>query len=402
MIEGGRISSKQLTLIMISQVIATAVIFLPGISAKEARESAWISPVVAMVLGIVMAVVVVTLTLRHPGKTIVQYAPDIVGRIPGKIIGLLYAWWFLHLSAIVIREFAEFLITAIMVETPIIVFIIFIILVSTYAVNSGLEVVARTNEFLMPLVIGSVVMIVALVTKDMKFNNLLPVLEKGWTPVLRGAYAPTSWMGETVALVMLLPYLNKPREGYKAVIAALIVVCICLVIMAAAGVAVFGAKELGRMEFPIFNLARVIRIAAFLERIDAVVMALWVSGVYMKVTVTYYCGVIATAQALNLRRYQPILLPYAILLGVLTIVLYDNVIELVTSLGKVYPPYAISTFQFGIPLFLLVVSLIRGKGAKQQPDGQQTDRQPKPASTAQKQQRGKFLQGGSRRWRVKR
>lgn len=392
MIEGGRVSSKQLTLMMISQVIATAVIFLPGISAKEAHESGWISPIIATALGIVMAVTVVNLTLRYPGKTIVQYAPDIVGRIPGKIIGFLYAWWFLHLAAIVIREFAEFLITAIMVETPLIVFIIAIIIVSTYAVNSGLEVVARTNEFLMPLVIGSIIMIVALVSKDMKFTNLLPVLEKGWGPVFKGAYAPTSWMGETVAMAMLLPYLNKPKEGYKAVITALLIVGISLVIAAAAGVAVFGAEELARMEFPVFSLARIIRIAAFLERIDAVVMALWVSGVYMKVTVTYYCGVLAAAQALNLKRYQPILLPYAILLGVLTVVLYDNVIELVSSLGKVYPPYAISTFQFGIPLLLLVVSLIRGKGAQPPAAGHQAGRQG-----------GKFLQGGSRqRWRVKR
>ncbi len=361
MIEEGRISTTQLTLMMISQVIATAVIFLPGISAKEAKESAWISALVAAGVGILIAVTVVNLTLRYPGKTIVQYAPEIIGRIPGRILGILYAWWFLHLNAIVIREFAEFLVTAIMTDTPIMVFIIAIVVVSTYAVNSGLEVVARSNEFLMPFTIGSIVMIVLLVTKDMRFIHLLPVLEKGWGPIFKGAYSPASWMGETVAMAMLLPYLNNPRQGYKAVITALVIVGILLGISAVAGVAVFGAEELGRMEFPVFNLARYIRIAAFLERIDAVVMALWVTGVYMKVTVIYYCGILCTAQAFNLKRYQPILLPYAILLGVLTVLLYENVIELVNSLAKVYPPYAISTFQFGIPLFLLVVSVIRGR-----------------------------------------
>jgi len=212
-------------------------------------------------------------------------------------------------------------------------------------------------------------------------------------------------------MAMLLPYLNKPQEGYKAVITALIIVGISLVISSAAGVAVFGAPELARMEFPVFSLARIIRIAMFLERIDAVVMALWVSGVYMKVTVIYYCGVLSAAQALNLKRYQPILLPYAILLGVLTVLLYDNVIELVSSLGKVYPPYAISTFQFGIPLFLLIVSLIRGKkgttapAAGKQAAGRLASGQlsGERVSTTQEPSAGKFLQGGNRqrRWRVK-
>jgi spore germination protein KB len=79
-------------------------------------------------------------------KTIIQYSETIAGRIPGKLIGLIYCGFFIYIDAVILREFADFFTSVFFPETPLVFFSISIILASIYAVRQGLEVIARVNE----------------------------------------------------------------------------------------------------------------------------------------------------------------------------------------------------------------------------------------------------------------
>src|SRR5690606_18598848 len=66
--------------------------------------------------------------------------------------------------------------------------------------------------------------------------------------------------------------------------------------------------------FPIMDTARYVNVADFFENMDSAVMAVWVIGVYVKVSMFYYATVLGTAQWLNLTSYQPLILPVGMLI----------------------------------------------------------------------------------------
>ena len=363
MIEGGKISSRQLLWLLITTILSTAILFLPSIVVAEAKQDGWLSAIFATFVGLLVVLVVSTLGLRFPQQTIVEYSEIILGRFLGKIVGLVFIWFFLHMSAIVVREFAEFMVVSFMPKTPLMVFILTFVLLSAFVLRGGIEVIARTNEVFFPVVFFLIIIVTILVVKDADFTRLMPVLERGISPVLKGTLIPSGWQGEIVVLAFLLPYLNRIHEGRRAGSLALLVVGFFLVLAEVLTVAVFGAEVAARTLFPTFDMVRYISIAEFLEHLDPFFMIFWIGSVFIKITLFYYITCLAIAQWLNLRDYKPITLPVGTIISALSVLLFDNITELVNFIAKVWGPYALS-IQLGIPALLLVVAMLRRQGKR--------------------------------------
>lgn len=363
MLEQGKIDSNQAIMLLASMVLSTAILTVPAFVIKFARQDAWLSIMTSILVGLLIAMLVVSLSLRFPGKTLFEYAEEILGKAPGKLIGLLYIWWFLHTNALIIDEFASFLCTAMMPNTPTIVFFIAVVAVAAYAVRNGLEVLSRYNQLFLPIVLGLLFIVLILTTKDMKAARLLPVFDTGLVPVLKGATVPASWLGEVVVLAMIIPFLNKPNEAYRVAALATLFTGLVLTACTLAVVAIFGPVTSGHFVFPVYNAVRVVSIANFLERLESVIVAVWVFGGFAKVGVFYYAAVLGSAQWLGLKSYQPLVAPVGVILVALAL-LCRNIAYLLDFTSRVWPPYSLSVYEAGIPLVMLIVALIRKKGGK--------------------------------------
>lgn len=361
MLEGGKISSRQAIWLLSITILSTAILFLPSISAEIAAQDAWISVLVATAWGIVMSLLLAALMMRFPRHTIVEYSEIIAGRLPGKLLGLGYTWYFLHVNAIIIREFGELLVSVFLPQTPVIVFNVMIIILAAVAVRSGLEPLGRLNEWLFILIVTILFFLLALNAPLINMANLQPVLERGWSPVLKGAAHPAAWLGEIILLAMIFPFLSRPQEGYRIVIWINLIVGGCLLASLLVALTVLSPELSGRFTFPIVELARMVTLGEFFERIEALVMVIWVGGTFVKISLFHYATVMAAAQWFKLGDYRPLVIPLGTLAAILSDSLFPDVTGLLFFLGATFPPYAISTFQGGIPLLLLALALLRGK-----------------------------------------
>ena len=66
--------------------------------------------------------------------------------------------------------------------------------------------------------------------------------------------------------------------------------------------------------YPLMLVARYISIADFFEHLESIVMAIWVVGAFVKISVFYYAATLGTAQWLNLSDYRPVVWPLGILI----------------------------------------------------------------------------------------
>ncbi|MDH7479641.1 MAG: endospore germination permease [Syntrophomonadaceae bacterium] len=364
MLEPGKIDSRQAAMLMVSLVLPTAIFTVPGITVKTARQDAWVSILAATLAGLLIALLVANLSLRFPGKTLFEYAEEILGKAPGKAVGLLYLWWFLHTNSIIISEFSSFLCTAILPKTPFIVLHVVTIFVVAYLVRSGLEVLSRFNQIFLPLVLGLLVVVFILAATEMKAVRLLPVLDARPAEILKGAAVPLSLLGEIVAFAMIAPYLNRPRAACRVAALATLFTGFFMLLTTLVAIAVFGPHATGKMIFSTYNSVRVISIANFLERLETVVVMAWVFGGFAKIGIFYYAAVLGSAQWLGLSDYRPLVAPVGVILVALAVISCRNVVEMVDFIAVTWPPYSLSIFELGMPLALLTVALLRGKGAK--------------------------------------
>jgi len=360
LLEGGKIDGRQAVYLSITYIVATTLLGVAAITTSFARHDAWISSILATVLSIPVAWLVVKLSSLFPGKTFIEYQEEILGKYLGKITGLIYVVFFIHICSVMIREFGDFIMAAFFEDTPILVFHIIVVAMGAYTVRHGLEVLARVNQIFLPFIILSVVIIIFLTIPELDFKRLLPVLDTSPVNIIKGSITPLAWHSEILALAMIIPFLTKPDESGKIAYKSLAMVGFIFLIVTAGSIATFG-ELVAFMSYPFLNTARIINIAKFIDRLDPLIMVIWLAGGFVKITFFYYIAVLGSAQLFKLNSYRPLVLPIGIILVAMAVAVGENSIQIAHFLSHIFPVYG-TFFQAAIPFLLLVIALFRKQG----------------------------------------
>lgn len=357
--EDGKISNRQATLLVISTILSTSIIFLPTVMYREAAQDSWLSVILVTGFALGVGLIITALGKRFPKQTVIQYSEQLVGSLLGKLIGMVYIAFFIFMTALILREFSTVMLIVFFDQTPMIFITISMMLTCAYAVRCGLEVLARVNEILLPIILVFLLLVFAFISPEMNLDNLTPVLERGIYPVLTGAYPATLFFAQAAILLMFIPFLNRPQQARGTVIRAVAVVGGFQLLAMVASIAYLGTR-MAREQFPVMVLAQEISVAQLIERVEPVAMFIWVFGVSIKVSVFYFCAVLAASQAFKLREYKSLVLPTGVVITLLSIVLWENILELRETL-LMATPYFLAVL-VALPLALLLIAVLRGKG----------------------------------------
>jgi len=378
MIERGKISSSQLAKMMYLSILSTYILVAPAFISQYAGRDMWISPLWASLVGMLTVAIAYALHTRHPGQTVIQYSVTLLGPFLGKLVGFLYLFYYLFLSGVIVREYGEFVIGAFFTRTPIVVVMGSILLISAFAARGGVEVVGRLAELFVPVFVAVVALFIVLILPELDPKNMLPILEHGFAPSLKGAFVPQGWMSELFLLAFLLPFLTDRQNGMKSGLIVVVFVTATLTIANLATLWLFGDIT-SRLTFPTYRAVQYIDVAQFLQNIDALVMALWVSSVFVKIAVFHYVLVLGTAQWLGLSDYRPLALPLALLVLIMAVWSAPGFSQLLRFIGTALPVYK-TVMQILLPLVLLLVSALRRRRSPL-PGVESVDRSAGTAST---------------------
>lgn len=357
--EKGKISAFQMGIMMYPTILATAILIVPSITAKYAKNDMWLSPIWASLTGYLTVYLAFRLHRLYPKQTPIQYSERILGKILGKVVGFSILFFYLHALGSIGREYAEFIVGAFLTQTPISLVIATLILLCGFTVRGGVEVIGRSAQLFFPVFVFPLVVMIFLLMPELDPENILPVLEQGMKPSLLGAIVPMSWFSQVFLISFLLPFLTDQVKGKKWGMISVLAVMLTLVITNLIVLFIFGG-DTSSMVYPLMAVARYISIADFFENMESAVMAIWVVGAFVKVSVFYYAAALGTAQWLNLSDFRPIVLPLGFLISLISFWDVPNFPELVHYLETVLPFYG--TFvQTGIPAFLLLIAVIRNR-----------------------------------------
>jgi spore germination protein KB len=359
MIESGKISPFQLGVAVFMFALGSAAVLMPSILSSIAKQDAWISVLLGIIVEILFISLWNRLSRKYPNESMIQVSERILGKWLAKCVGLLYVGFFLYLSALVLRNLGDFITTNVLVQTPMqFVHIVFMIPV-IYGAYLGLEVIARASEVLFPWVIIILLITTFLLVKDIDLSKLLPILPDGWQKPVKGMYPLIGFpISELVLFMMIFPFVTRQDKIKKYVSLFAILASLVGTLIAITTLSVLGVEITARSTFSVFDLAKEIKIGKFFERVEVLVGGIWVITIFVKLSFCFYAANLASAQLFNLKSYRVTILPYGLLVIPFSLIVYHNAAESSSFIAGAYPIYALFHGLF-IPACLLVIAKIR-------------------------------------------
>jgi spore germination protein KB len=350
--EKARISGLQLFLLMTGFLLGSRLIINPG---TEAKADGWLAILISGTGGLLLITLYSLIVLLNPSRTLVEILRDRFGNAIGSVVAVFYIWYFIHLASLVFRDFGSFLVTTTYPRTPMEVIIALFALSIIYAANSGIEVMGRISEILVPFIPFLSTIIGASIVTTHDFTAFLPVLENGIKPVIKESLNLLTFpFGEAVVFLTIFPYLNNKRHLKKITTLSTLLVTVLFLYIFFRNIIILESHFLEQATF-VPHLTSVLFPGINLEPLFDVITII---GGGIKITCAIYAAVISLSQLTGAKDYRIFTSCIVAFSVILSLWIHENIFELFSWTGNVWAYYSIP-FQVVIPFILLLFSLFK-------------------------------------------
>ena len=359
-----KISLSQLFVLLFSFQIGTAIVV--GI-ANQAKQDAWIAVLLASFIGIGLIQFYSFILLKMPNKNFFEILEECFGRKISIFLSIAYIEYFIYDACFIVRDFCELIKIVILPKTPMEVISITFMLVISYILYMGIEVLGRSAEIFFPLSVLFLILIMLFlfISGSVNLENLQPILADGFKPIIKSIFPGllTFPNGELIVILIIGAYVTQIKKIKKigtisVALSGLFLTCFTLI-----RISVLGFEMNEHATFPLLNATREISVAHFIERLDALVVFVMMIGVYIKASMFFYC-VLRGLEHITKFQYRPFIIPIAIQIALFIILFAANTTEYFQE-GLQFGAFVNIPFQFVIPflVFLVILWKNRKKGA---------------------------------------
>jgi spore germination protein (amino acid permease) len=360
------INTKQYIWILFVIITSFTALQIPGLLLFQAGRDAWLSVLAAWFLDVMLAVVYAYMGIRFPGENPIQYSISILGKVFGRLAGLLFITFSLIVCAGLMRGLAMYVGNVFLPNTPDKVVLLGAFIVIAYIARKGIEVIARICEILGPLYLISLIILPLLTFPDFHFEWLKPQLEQGGYPFLSGTPLILSYIGICIAMGWYSPICNRPENGFLAKFSSVSMGTFSILMVIFSCICCFGAEQAGNMINPGLQLVRLIRVSDYFERMEVIWTVVAVGAGIITAANAVWIFSLGVAQIAGVKSYKPLVYPSALLCYVLTLTSFPNNIAYMNFAFYIFPLVGV-LIESGLEIFLWIVAMITGKKGKSAP-----------------------------------
>jgi spore germination protein KB len=350
------------------QALAMVVMFnfgssvVMGVSTGVAQDS-WIALILGAVFSIPAACLCGRIATLNRGQCMFDAAVERMGKVLGKLFTALMVWYALHLSALVLRNFSEFIKISSLVETPQLPVGAIMVLTVAMLVRGGGKALGKWSVATLPIVLGIVVLTVILSVNVMHPDHFLPVFDHPFSEIAKDAFQTFSFPFAEAVLFMTMMDIVAPGDSvYKIALEGLALSALVFLIVVARNMMVLGTEMVAIEYFPSYSAARIINLGDFLSRIEGSISVNFMLAGVSKLAVCLIAASRGVARLFDISNWRRLVIPMALMTLMVSAIIYRNTMEMFAFV-KYYPYYAIP-FQIILPLALWVFSEISARREK--------------------------------------
>lgn len=265
------LTKKQLWALGSLAALSPLLRLVPEGNLRAAGTAGWLSPLAALPALLLYASLLRRLLALREGS---EPLSSLLHRSCGRAVIVLCGVWFLLYAAFLLRAGAERFYAALGVFTRWEPFALALLAAAIPAAAGGQKALGRAAQIFLAAVSGILLLVIVCAAPQMHWDQLRAVWIGNTQNILRGA-VPTANVG--AAALFLLAFLAPPGKfdarraaGFALRLAG------TAAILSALAAGIFGAELTTHLSHPFFVLLRNVRLSRAMERMEALISAVWV------------------------------------------------------------------------------------------------------------------------------
>lgn len=357
-----KISTWQLFWMFTTLEISMSIWLTISPTIEIAKQDAWISLAVAGFIGLAVTLILVRVSQRHSSHTLVEFAQKLFGKWVGKLISLMYIVVWYSVCADILRIFSLFIKQILFHDTPVWSISALMMAAMVYITFAGsVEAIARFSEMAGPLILTGIVITFALNIPNLHPLLLLPIYaDSGVIPILKGSLVNASFLGESMMIMMLTPFIAKPEKLLKPILLSICVPSLLAIVATIMVISTFGTNIGSSMYFPYFAMVRFINYLEFIQNMDVWIVFIWIFSVLVKLSIYLFINSYGTAQLFGIKKWRGMIVLTAPVIFAISLI-PANIFGILDYANFVWIQFIFPIFIVGFPVIFLLVSLIRGR-----------------------------------------
>ncbi|WAH43913.1 endospore germination permease [Alicyclobacillus fastidiosus] len=316
------LSNMQIFMIVIASTTAYGHFVYVHLAILFAGRDAWISLILACLLGLAIQYVQLTIAIGK-NESLVEHALSVFGKWVGGFISVIYILFFIVIVALTIKIVSDFM-GVIYPTTPPGVFLLAEFTVGAWAVYSGIEVIGRSLQVLLPLMMLLGIAASLLSTPDKDFTQIYPIFNQGITPVAQGALAFVAMLSELIGFGMIAPHAKNPEKLPKQSSMLVLVLLVLFLSPVTGPIMVFGETLAKNLSFPTYTEIQYIHITNIVERLDIIGVLLWTIGSFFRIAMFMFAAVKGISQLVGAKKETTFLIPVTLLCAAFSLSLMQS------------------------------------------------------------------------------
>lgn len=353
-----KISTIQVGVFVFNTILGVGILTLPSSMAKAVETDAWVLSIISGLINLIFIYFMCKVGEKYSEYGLVGTLKKFFGGFFGTLISIPVLAYFVIFTGIVVRIFAETMKLYLLVNTPLEFIILPILLLAVLLARSGVEPTARFFEATTPLQILVLFFLIILALSKADFSNVRPLFATPPMKYIEGIRTGTFAFAGFEVLLVLFPFIRKPKKAFKASAIALLSLTVVYTIVIIEVLAKFGAKQAASYIYPTMTMVQASEVpGGFIQRLEGVLMAMWVVFVFTTLVALIYSFSVIGGDVLRQsgrKHIIPLFLPVIYIVSLLG----ESIVDMF-KFGDMLTTYLGTYTIVALPFILYVISLFR-------------------------------------------
>jgi spore germination protein KB len=358
--DNGKISVRQSMILIILLFFAPTIRYIPIFTVQQAKHSAWLSPFIAVCFEVVYMLIWASFIKKYASKSYIDIVKDVVGKILGNVIIIMYFLWITFLLSYNVRMYVERILSSAMPNVSIYIILGSMLLLVGYVVKNGIITLAKMCEFFFILLAIIFVVYSILILPSLHMENLFPITYKDTLPTFIASFGIVSIFAYNILIFIFNDKIDHKGEFKKLSIQTTIILTIFSIFIIVIPLGIFGWSLLIKLPMPFLTSMMEISLYNIIERLEAGIIIYWMIADFSLIAIFVYSVMHMFRLSFKLSNVMPLKVIYIVGIFFLSLILAKSTLELKILSQTVITIYNI-IMGYAIPILIYIIAKIRKK-----------------------------------------
>ncbi|MDQ0201367.1 GerAB/ArcD/ProY family transporter [Neobacillus ginsengisoli] len=358
------ISSFQMFFFIVLTSIGDGILTFPNMVYKDARQASWISIFITGLLAGLLVLTYVYLNKQFPKQTIYEICMVVFGKWVGRIIIVGYILYFFLICININQMYLVTINNWILTSTPKWVILLLMLMLGIYLGKENLRIIVRFFQLSFWIIILLMLMNLGAIPY-LHWNYLLPFNGIPFVNILKGSNSSISSFLGFDSILIILPFVTgNLKSKLTSSFFSILFITVTYLYIILTCILFFSSKEMILIPQPILYLYKSLTIFGVIERLDLIVVALWIVMIMTSYISYLYLSNIGICTLFHLKKRTIPTIVMAILVYILVLFLpYSRESILMQFKMITFFSYI---FSAGIPVLVIIASFLFHRNDKKE------------------------------------